>query len=511
MASLCVLSTLFFMLGVKPASAALCLGNDHLFTLEIYDNSNPISNALVTFYRNTDRTYKADNKLAAGTEDAEATSNASGSVTMLLDEATYYVTVVSANYQTLEINVGVPADGTCGTHRVFLTPIGQGVVDPTTSKATIDRDTIYADETSTAILTIQAYNTHGSVAPNIPVNLTGDLSGLTIEKPNSVTDATGKAKFYLQANQTGSAFLFPALSNYSLSPIKFTVLSGTATSTSLAVSRNLSSVSLSSAQGISNGITPIIATVTVRNANHIPMSGVAVSIRVSEQDITLEPESMVTNINGQATFSLTSTKIKTGFLSFLAGGQALDARPSVSFIPAITAGTSGGTTISSRTEPYQLGEPISGGSLLKLPDDGNPATQNDTTVYFVDVHGVRHPFTHARIYFTWYTNFNQVQLVTPEALAALPLGSPVFFKAGRRLLKFVSDPKVYALGANGEIRWLTDEAVAQTIYGSAWSTLVEEFSASELALYTRGAPIERFGDFEPTKEAADAASLKQVF
>ncbi len=508
-AVLCVFSTLFFMSGPKPADAALCFGNDHIFTLEIYGSGNPVSNALVTFYRNTDRTFKADNKLVAGTEDAEATSNSSGIVTMNLDEATYYATIITASFQELEIDVGVPEDGICGTHRVFLTPTGDGIVDPVTSTATIDRATIYADEESTAILTIQAYNTHGSVAPNISVDLSGDLSGLTIEKPKSVTDSTGRAKFYLQASQPGSAFLFPKLGPYSLPPVKITVLSGSASGTNSTVSRNLSSVSLSSVQGISDGVTPIVATVTVRNKSNIPVAGVDVSIRISEQDIILDPESKLTDLNGQATFSIKSSKIKTGFISFLAGGQALDARPAISFIPSITPGTPGGTTLPPRA-PYEPGEAIPVGTLLKLPDDGNPSTQSDTTVYIVSSNGTRHPFTHSRIYFTWYTNFANVQIATEGALSALPLGEPVPFKAGTRLLKFSSDPKVYALTAERELRWLVSEAVAEAVYGSAWNTLVEEFPVSEFTLYAEGASIERFGDFDPTKEAADAASLDSL-
>jgi len=509
-AVLCVFSAVLFTTGLKQARATLCFGNDHSYTLEVYNNSNPIQNALVTFYRNTDRTFKADNKLITGTEDAYATTGSNGSVTMNLDGATYYVTLIAAGFQTLKIDVGVPADGTCGTHRVFLTPTGLATVDPARSTASIDRGTIYADGESTAILTIKARNTHGSVASGIPVDLVGDLVGMRIEKPVTVTDAVGQAKFYIHSTQSGSSFLFPKLGVYSLSPVKLTVLAGSASTTIGSVSRNLSNVILSGNPGISDGVTPIIATVTVRNKSNMPVSGVDVSIRVSEQDIVLEPESLVTDINGQAKFSLKSSKIKAGFVSFLAGGQALDARPAVSFLPSIATGTPGGTIIPPRTAPYQPGEIITAGTLIKLPDDVDSSTQEDTTVYFVSSNGTRHPFTHSRIYFTWYVNFNNIHIATAEALSVLPLGRPVPFKAGTRLLKFESDPKVYAFTATRQIRWLINESIAEAVYGSAWSTLVEEFPVSERAQYTEGASVERFGDFDPTKEATDAASLKSL-
>lgn len=503
----CLFAVAFFLPFPPSARGVLCFGADHLFQLEVYDNTSPIPNATVTFYRNTDRTYKADNKTVAGTEDAEATTGSNGTVTMNLDEATYYVTVIAAGFQTLEIDVGVPADGTCGTHRVFPTSTGLAIVDPAQSTASIDRDTIYADDETIAILTIQARNTHGSVAAGIPVDLTGDLAGMRIEKLATVTDAVGQAKFYIHSTQSGSSFLFPKLGIYSLSPVKLTVLAGSASSTSGNVSRNLSSVILTGNPGISDGITPITATVIIRNSSNVPLGGVNVSMRVSEQDISMDAETAVTDGSGSATFFLRSAKIKTGFVSVLAGGRALDARPAISFLPAFVLGSTVTPTPTPRPAPYQPGEVIPAGTLIKLPDDGNASTQQDTTVYFVSSNGTRHPFTHERIYFTWYKNFSYVQIASPEALANLPLGEPVPFRAGSRLLKFESDPKVYALAATKQIRWIVSEAVATTVYGSAWATLVEEFPASERALFAEGASIERYGDFDPTKEAADAASL----
>lgn len=488
------------------ASAALCFGPDHLYTLEVYNASNAVPNAIVTFYRNTDRTFKADNKTVTGTEDAEATTGSSGSVTMNLDEATYYVTVIAAGYQKLEVDVSVPEDGVCGNRRVFVTPEGEAAVDPSTSKATIDRTTIFSDEKSTAVLTITARNRHESVLPNVNADLTGNLPGLRIEKPHTKTDATGQIKFYIQSTTPGSAFLYPRIGTYSLPPIKLTVLYGDDEAPTISVSKNRSSVVLSGT-GVSDGLTPLGITVTVRDQNGNPLSNINTSVRVSERGVRLEPETAQTDASGAARFNLTSASITTGFLTVLAGGQVLDARPAFSFLPAFTPGTPGTPTAPAPREPYRPDETIPSGVLVKLPDDGNPETQHDTTVYFVASNGARHPFTHARIYFTWFKNFDNIHLATPEALARLPLGRPVPFKAGTRLMKFDSDPKVYALSSGRAIRWLKDEAVAEAVYGSAWSTLVEEFPAAEFALYSIGSPIERAGDYKPTEEAAFAASL----
>jgi hypothetical protein len=67
-----------------------------------------------------------------------------------------------------------------------------------------------------------------------------------------------------------------------------------------------------------------------------------------------------------------------------------------------------------------------------------------------------------------------VAVLTDAQLAAVPLGKNVTYRPGVRLVKIVSDPKVYAVATNGELRWIPDEWTAKALYGADWSKKVDD-------------------------------------
>ena len=109
------------------------------------------------------------------------------------------------------------------------------------------------------------------------------------------------------------------------------------------------------------------------------------------------------------------------------------------------------------------------GDLVKLADDGDLETTADSAVYYVGSDGKRYAFPNAQTFFTWYADFATVKIVTAAELAALPLGGNVTYRPGTRLVKIVSDPKVYAVAAGGALRWLQSESVAADLYGATWA------------------------------------------
>jgi hypothetical protein len=152
----------------------------------------------------------------------------------------------------------------------------------------------------------------------------------------------------------------------------------------------------------------------------------------------------------------------------------------------------------------------SSGSLVKLACPKN-AMVNDPckAVYFFGHDGKRHAFPNDKVYFTWYTDFSTVQTVTPAFLASLQLGTNVVYRPGIKLVKFLTDPKVYVVGLGGTLRWLKTETAATSLYGADWNKKVDDIADTFYANYRFGADVETIADFGPANEAAIAPTIDQ--
>jgi len=112
-------------------------------------------------------------------------------------------------------------------------------------------------------------------------------------------------------------------------------------------------------------------------------------------------------------------------------------------------------------------------------------------VYFCGADGKRHAFPNQKIHDSWYGgDFAGVVSVSDESLAQVGLGANVKYRPGVRMVKIQTDPKVYAVDANGVLRWVSTEAVAVSLYGANWNQLIDDVPDSFFADYTIGAPIE---------------------
>ena len=134
-----------------------------------------------------------------------------------------------------------------------------------------------------------------------------------------------------------------------------------------------------------------------------------------------------------------------------------------------------------------------------------------SAVYYYATNGTRLVFPNEKTYFTWYTDFSDVLTITDTELAAIPLGGNVTYRGGERLVKIVSDPKVYAVAHGGVLRWVQTETVAQALYQSNWAQHVDDISDAFFTNYTLGAPIAQASDFSPSNEMGssriDASSV----
>ncbi len=151
----------------------------------------------------------------------------------------------------------------------------------------------------------------------------------------------------------------------------------------------------------------------------------------------------------------------------------------------------------------QLPQEVSIHGLVKLADDGDPTTQVDAAVYYVGADGLRHPFPNEAVYFSWFCNFDEVQFITSRELASIALGTNITYRPGKRMVKFLTSPKVYAVDQYGVLRWVASEAVAQELYGDGWSLLIDDLSDALFGNYTFGGVVSSLGDFDPNEKAAE--------
>lgn len=118
-----------------------------------------------------------------------------------------------------------------------------------------------------------------------------------------------------------------------------------------------------------------------------------------------------------------------------------------------------------------------------------------STLYYV-MDGKRYVFPNEKAYSSWFTGFDSVATLSPEEMYALPLAGNVRYRPGVMMVKITTDPKVYAVGPNGQLRWVKTEQIAKRLYGDNWNLLVDDIPDSFFTNYSVGAPIESDSDYD---------------
>ena len=142
---------------------------------------------------------------------------------------------------------------------------------------------------------------------------------------------------------------------------------------------------------------------------------------------------------------------------------------------------------------------VTDGDLVKLVcPDGASVSDPCKAVYYLGNDGKRYVFPNEKTYSTWYDDFSSVKTISAADLASYMIGGNVTYRPGVKLVKITTDPKVYAVGKNGALRWLTTGAVAEAVYGAAWTSMVEDVPDSFFVNYMDGADIESTDDYDKT-------------
>ena len=128
-------------------------------------------------------------------------------------------------------------------------------------------------------------------------------------------------------------------------------------------------------------------------------------------------------------------------------------------------------------------------------------------VYYYGRDGFRYVFPNDKTYFTWYNDFNTVKWISDADLAKIQIGGNATYRPGKRMIKINSDPKTYAIGAGGTLRWVTSESVAVALFGGTWNKQIDDVPDGFFPNYKAGADILNSADYSPVGETANATDI----
>ncbi len=116
-------------------------------------------------------------------------------------------------------------------------------------------------------------------------------------------------------------------------------------------------------------------------------------------------------------------------------------------------------------------------------------TPNSSTLYYCGTDGKRYVFPNRKTHDTWYDSFAGVIEISKELMAQIPIGGNVTYRPGVRMVKIESSPEVFAVDADGVLRWVPDEDTAERLYGENWNQMIDDIPDPFFVNYTVGKPV----------------------
>ncbi len=146
-------------------------------------------------------------------------------------------------------------------------------------------------------------------------------------------------------------------------------------------------------------------------------------------------------------------------------------------------------------------------ALIALESGDLIRGESFSAVYYLGADGFRYVFPNDKAYFTWYTDFDDVLVISDAQLSDIQIGGNVTYKPGVKMVKINTDPKTYAVDAGGTLRHVATEAVAVALYGTAWNTQIDDIADGFFPNYTIGEQVLSLSDFTPSLVTADIIDI----
>lgn len=180
--------------------------------------------------------------------------------------------------------------------------------------------------------------------------------------------------------------------------------------------------------------------------------------------------------------------------------------------PTVSITVTAATTIPPPVVPPVEPPPSGPMGLVKTAcPAGSTVSHPCRAVYYRTADGLRHAFPNSNIYFTWYTDFSGVVEISTQEMSSMTLGRNVTYRPGVRMVKFITDNKVYAVAKTGVLRWVSSESVAAALYGSNWNTKIDDLSDAFATDYSTGLEIMTTSDYSPAAATNGTTSIEMNF
>ena len=114
------------------------------------------------------------------------------------------------------------------------------------------------------------------------------------------------------------------------------------------------------------------------------------------------------------------------------------------------------------------------------------------TVYLIQG-GDRWTVPNEQVYFTWFSSWDDVNVVSSVTLNSLNDKGTAKFLPGTRV-KIEGNKRVYTVGVDGKLHWIVTEVVAYNVYGSRWNKNIIELRPEQLWNYSLGRNVETSND-----------------
>ncbi len=123
--------------------------------------------------------------------------------------------------------------------------------------------------------------------------------------------------------------------------------------------------------------------------------------------------------------------------------------------------------------PLALG--ATAGDLIKITcAAGAGASDPCRSVYYFGSDSKRYVFPDEKTYKTWYADFSGVKQISRTEMESYLIGGNVTARPGVKMVKIVTDPRVYVVGKGGQLWHVATEDVAKALYGDQWAKLVND-------------------------------------
>jgi adhesin/invasin len=384
--------------------------------------------------------------------------------------------------------------------------------DPSASQVSVYPTSLLLNTGNPAIMTVHLVDQFGNLVTNYPVDfvLKSAPAGMNVTVLPAMTvlsDAQGVATFTITADALGTFDVGASANGQGIgASVAITVQTLHQGNSNITVSPNTQPA---------DGTSIVLLTVSAKDAQGAPIVGQPIVLNGGGQGVTVSG-SNITDVNGDAIYKITSTNAGTVSFTAQMGSTLFSQTANVTFTSTGQSGQIGGSGSSAGSSGG------GGGNFSVSPAPVVPTPQvlgahtgelvkiaSNTAVYFVATDGKRHAFPNEKVYFTWYQNFDDVVTISDAEMASIPLGSNVTYRPGTRMVKFESLANVYVVGKGGELRWVTSEALAASLYGANWAKMVDDVSDAFYVNYHFGADVTDITGFNPAAETSAVPTIEQ--